>query len=150
MVEYITPDFDDFVSLIKHFEGYSATPYICPGGVKTIGYGHTGKDVIDGMEITEEQGEQLLIEDLKEHQGYVDSFFKSIPLKENQIGALVSFCFNLGPGNLGKSSLKRRLLAGEDPNTVAREEIPKWNKAAGQVLRGLVRRRKAEVDFFCK
>ncbi|TNV76480.1 hypothetical protein FGO68_gene5507 [Halteria grandinella] len=145
-----TPDFSDYLSLIKHFEGYKDTTYSCPAGVKTIGYGHTGKDVVDGMKITQEQGEQFLKEELKEHRGYVEKYFKDIHLNENQIGALTSFSYNLGPGNLDKSTLKKRLLAGEDPNTVAREELPKWNRAAGKELPGLSRRRAAEAALFCK
>jgi GH24 family phage-related lysozyme (muramidase) len=56
--------------------------------------------------------------------------------------------FNEGCGNMESSSLIRRLSAGENPNTVAAEELPKWQLAGGQVLQGLVRRRAAEVKLF--
>lgn len=69
-------------------------------------------------------------------------------LNENQAGALTSFTFNLGCGTLQKSTLLKRLKAGEDPNTVAAQEIPKFNKAGGKVLAGLTRRRAAEVALF--
>ncbi|TNV75288.1 hypothetical protein FGO68_gene17744 [Halteria grandinella] len=150
MDKFSTPSFNDHLSLIKHFEGYKGTTYKCPADVNTIGYGHTGKDVVDGMKITQEQGEKFLKEELKEHRGHVEKQFKGIPLKENQIGALTSFCYNVGPGNLNKSTLKKRILAGEDPNKVAKEELPKWNKAAGKELPGLSRRREAEAALFCK
>ncbi|TNV75198.1 hypothetical protein FGO68_gene2161 [Halteria grandinella] len=149
MVERI-PTFSDTNSMIKHLEGYRETTYQCQGGVKTIGYGHTGQDVKDGMTITKEQAEKLFLQDLKECQGYVGRTFQSIPLKENQIGSLVSFCFNLGQGNMDKSTLKRRMLGGEDPNTVTREEFPRWNKVKGKESTGLTRRRSIEVAHFCK
>lgn len=69
-------------------------------------------------------------------------------LNANQYGALVSWAFNVGCGNSGSSTLIKRLNNGEDPNTVAGEELPKWNKGGGSVLPGLVRRRAAEVDLF--
>lgn len=69
-------------------------------------------------------------------------------LNANQYGALVSWAFNVGCGNTGSSTLISRLNNGEEPNTVAAEELPKWNKASGQVLPGLTRRRAAEVDLF--
>lgn len=59
----------------------------------------------------------------------------------------MSWCFNVGPANVESSTLLKRLNAGEAPNTVVAEELPKWNKAGGQVLSGLVRRRAAEVDL---
>jgi lysozyme len=68
-------------------------------------------------------------------------------LNENQYGALVSWTFNVGPANVQSSTLLKRLNAGEAPNTVIAEELPKWNKAGGQTLAGLVRRRAAEVEL---
>jgi lysozyme len=70
-----------------------------------------------------------------------------VVLNANQYGALVSWTFNVGPANVESSTLLRRLNAGEAPNTVIAEELPKWNKAGGQVLAGLVRRRAAEVSL---
>jgi lysozyme len=68
-------------------------------------------------------------------------------LNANQYGALVSWTFNVGAANVESSTLLRRLNAGEAPNTVIEEELPKWNNAGGQTLPGLVRRRAAEVDL---
>ncbi|TNV76038.1 hypothetical protein FGO68_gene1926 [Halteria grandinella] len=65
-----------------------------------------------------------------------------------RLTALVSFSFNLGCGSLQSSTMLKRLNARENPNTVAREEMPKWVKAGGKVVPGLVRRRDAEVKFF--
>lgn len=77
-----------------------------------------------------------------------DKVADSIRLNDNQYGALVSWTFNVGCGNMGSSTLVRRLNAGEAPNTVAAQELPKWNKAGGNVLAGLTRRRAAEVRLF--
>lgn len=71
----------------------------------------------------------------------------AVTLNANQYGALVSWAFNVGNGNVASSTLIKRLNAGEDEATVIAEELPKWNKAGGQTLPGLVRRRKAEVDL---
>ena len=60
----------------------------------------------------------------------------------------MSWAFNVGCGNVGSSSLVKRLNNAENPNVVAEEELPKWNRAGGKVLPGLTRRRKAEVDLF--
>ena len=100
------------------------------------------------MTISEKQAEQYLISDMSGSVRAVDRLVK-VPLSQKHKDALVSFTFNLGEGNLGSSTLLRRLNAGEDPDTVAEEEIPRWNKGNGQVLNGLVRRRAAEVAFFC-
>ncbi|KAK3076658.1 hypothetical protein LTS18_012413, partial [Coniosporium uncinatum] len=72
----------------------------------------------------------------------------SAALNANQYGALVSWTFNVGCGNMRSSTLVSRLNTGESPNAVAAQELPKWNKAGGQALAGLTRRRAAEVDLF--
>lgn len=77
-----------------------------------------------------------------------DKVSDSVKLNDNQYGALVSWTFNVGCGNMGGSTLVRRLNNGENPNTVAGQELPKWNKAGGNVLPGLTRRRNAEVRLF--
>lgn len=72
----------------------------------------------------------------------------SVTLNENQYGALVSWTFNIGCPAMQGSTLARRLLAGEDPNTVAAEELPQWRIAGGVVSPTLVRRRQGELAFF--
>ena len=59
-----TPSFSNILDLIKHFEGLHTNAYKCPAGKLTIGYGHTGKDVSEGMTISEKQAEQYLISDM--------------------------------------------------------------------------------------
>ena len=123
------------------------TAYYCPAGVMTIGYGHTGGNVFKGMKINQTQAETFLAQDLQKFANIVNANVK-VRLNRNQIGALVSFTFNVGGGALKASTLLTRLNGGEDPNTVAREEMPRWNRGGGKVLQGLVRRREAEVKFF--
>ena len=69
-------------------------------------------------------------------------------LNPNQYGALVSWDFNVGCGNAGSSTLVRRLNNSEDPNVVAAEELPRWNRGDNGELPGLTRRRAAEVELF--
>lgn len=71
----------------------------------------------------------------------------SVTLNANQYGALVSWTYNVGCGAAQDSSLLQRLNDGGNPNTVASEELPKWNKGGGEVLPGLTRRREAEVEL---
>lgn len=71
-----------------------------------------------------------------------------VKLNPNQYGALVSWAFNVGCGNAGSSTLIKELNAGQNPDTVASNELPKWDEAGGVVLAGLQRRRAAEVKLF--
>ena len=134
-------------SLVKEFEGLYLTAYVCPAGVLTIGWGHTGPDVYKGMTITTAQAETFLTNDLSKFVTCVSNNLK-VKLNPNQVGALVSFSFNVGCGNFQSSTLLRRLNAGEPPNTVATQELPRWVYANGVKLAGLVRRRDREVAFF--
>ena len=131
-------------ALVKEFEGLYLTAYICPAGVLTIGYGHTGSDVYTGMKITAAQATTYLTHDLQKFANCVNSYVK-VNLNPNQRGSLTSFSFNLGCGALQGSTLLKRINAGENPNTVASEEMPRWVNGGGKVLPGLVRRRAAEV-----
>ncbi len=70
------------VNLVKQFEGLSLTAYVCPAGVLTIGYGHTGADVYKGMKITQAKAEQLLASDLQKFANIVNSAVR-VPLNRN-------------------------------------------------------------------
>ena len=135
------------LDLIKSFEGLELMPYKCPAGVWTVGWGHTGPDVKPGKAITEERAEALLRKDLEKFETAV-SLNITVPLNQQQFDALVSFTYNCGAGALAESTLRKRLNKGEDPNKVAKEELPKWVKANGKTLPGLVSRRKKEVELF--
>lgn len=134
--------------LIGQFEGLRLKAYQDSVGVWTIGYGHTsaaGSPIVFlGMEITEQEADRILSRDLEGAEKAVQAFVK-VPLNQNQFDALVSFTFNLGPGNLAKSTLLRRLNSG-DYNVG--NEFLKWNKAGGKVLSGLTKRRELEKQLY--
>jgi len=128
------------IALIKHFEGCETTAYQCSANVWTIGYGHT-RGVREGDKITEDKAEYLLLEDLKHFEGFVDRLVE-VSLNQDQFDALVSWTFNLGPTNLGESTLLRKLNQGHYDEVPA--QMARWNRSDGKVSEGLKRRRKAE------
>ena len=130
--------------ILKFFEGCRLTAYQDSVGVWTIGYGHT-KGVYDGMTITQEEAEQMLLTELEEYEGYVEKYV-TVPLTQNQFDALVVWVYNLGPTNFRNSTLLKELNSGN--YTAAGKEITRWNKAGGKVLAGLVKRREAEAELF--
>ena len=137
------------VNLIKSFEGLETRAYVCPAGILTVGYGHTGPDVYSGQIVSVQQAEQLLKDDLGEAEKAVNDYVK-VSINQNQFDALVSFTFNVGTGAFESSTLLKRLNSKENPCTVAKEELPRWAKGSGnEVLQGLLRRRSAEVEMFC-
>ena len=133
------------LDLIKQYEGCRLAAYRCAAGVWTIGYGHTA-GVHSGMTITQARADAYLLQDVAKFEGYVNNP-AYVPITEqlnqNQFDALVSFAFNLGAGNL------RKLCKGRTAAQIARA-MPSYNKAAGKVLAGLTRRRKAEQALFNK
>jgi lysozyme len=137
---------NDGLNLIKKYEGLKLEAYLCPANVWTIGYGHTGDDVEEGMEISEEEATDLLVEDLNRFEDVVNRV-KS-PLTQSMYDALVSFTYNVGGGAFLKSTLLRKLAVRDYVG--AAEEFPKWNKGGGRVLNGLVRRRAEEKALFLK
>lgn len=135
------------IDLIKKFEGLRLLAYVCPAGVLTIGYGHTGADVKPGMRITEEEAEKLLWKDTESAQQTVSSFV-SVKLNQNEYDALVSFTFNVGPTAFVNSTLLRLLNHGAERKIVA-GEFARWVKAGNnQPVPGLVRRREEEKKLF--
>lgn len=132
------------LNLVKHFEGLYLKAYLCPANVWTIGYGHT-KNVKPGDVINEKKAEELLRQDMDRFETGVTRLVK-VPLKQRQFDALVSFSFNVGLGALRRSTLLSKLNKGN--YKAAADEFKRWNKGGGKVLRGLVRRRKAERDLF--
>ena len=132
------------INLIKHFEGCELEAYKCPAGVWTIGYGHI-KGVEEGDVITEQQADDMLVEELEEYENYIHNLV-NCPLNQNQFDALVSWVYNLGSSNLQASTLLKVLNAGDYAGVPA--QMLRWNKAGGKVLEGLTRRRQAEADLF--
>ena len=132
------------ISLIKSFEGCELTAYRCSADVPTIGYGHTA-GVSDGDTCTQEEAETMLADDLVEFEDYVKNYVES-KLQQNEFDALVAWTYNLGPANLKESTMLKELNSGNF------EEVPRqmkrWNRAGGEVLDGLIRRREAESLLF--
>lgn len=142
------------LKLIKEFEGCRLEAYKDAAGVPTIGYGTTRyMDAAVRMTdtISQDMAEELLANDVEHLFG--PGVLALLPLaskwRREQVAALVSFAYNLGLGALEESTLRKRLLAGEDPCTVVRQELPKWVYAGEAVLPGLERRRAAEIELFC-
>ena len=132
------------IDLIKSFEGLRLEAYLDSVNVPTIGYGHT-RNVRLGQTITVEQAEAFLMEDIHEFELAIQRLV-CIPLSQNQFDALVSFTFNVGIGNLKKSTLLKKLNTGDIAG--AANEFNKWVYAGKQKLKGLVKRRSKERLLF--
>lgn len=132
------------LELIKKYEGLELDAYLCPAGVWTIGYGHTG-DVKPSQTCSKEEAIGWLKEDVKWAERAVQEL-SEVFLTQSQFDALVSLVFNIGRGNFASSTLLRKLNA-EDYEGAA-DEFPKWRKAGGKVLRGLELRRAEEREMF--
>ena len=132
------------LALIKKFEGLELNAYKCPAGVWTIGYGHT-KGVQEGMVISEETANDMLVEELEEYEGYINNMVHC-SLSQHQFDALVSWVYNLGSTNLKNSTMLKVLNAGKYNEVPA--QMKRWNKAGGEILDGLIRRREAEAALF--
>ena len=132
------------ITLIKEFEGLRLKAYKCPGGVWTIGYGHT-TGVKPGMVISEAQAEEDLKADLIAFERYLNGL--GLALNQNQFDALVSFIYNVGTGNFSSSTLLRKVRANPQDNSIM-DEFLRWVYSKGRVLPGLQRRRLAEMKLY--
>lgn len=142
------------IALIEQFEGFVASPKPDPIGLPTVGFGHkcvraNCAEVPFAFPLSQATAGQLLSTDAATFTTCLHSLLgQNVVLNDNQFGALTSFTFNLGCGTFQSSTMLKRLNNGEDPNTVAAAEIPRFNKAGGKVLSGLSNRRAAEVQLF--
>jgi lysozyme len=136
-------------NMIKGWEGLRLTSYLCPAGVLTVGYGHTGSDVKKGMKITKATAESLLDKDVAVVEQQLNRLIAawSVKLSQQQYDALLSFTYNLGIGNLQSSTLWRKIKANTTDATIA-SEFKRWNKSKGVVLEGLTKRRNAEANVY--
>ncbi|KXN82840.1 Lysozyme [Leucoagaricus sp. SymC.cos] len=140
------------IALIKKYEGFVSSPSPDLVGLPTVGYGHLCQtsgcsEVPYSFPLTESTATTLLNSDLKTYTKCISDYIND-NIKLNQYGALVPWAPNEGCGAAKTSTLVTRLNVGENPNTVASQELPKWVYAGGQVLQGLVNRRNAEVALF--
>ncbi len=138
---------DRGIALIKEFESLRLAPYHDAAGYPTVGYGHLlsmdkWADLKQWPAITEEKADALLRSDTVNSERAVERFI-SAPLTQGQFDALVSFTFNLGVGALQASTLRRVLNLRDYPEVP--KQLRRWVYADGRRLRGLVRRREAEI-----
>lgn len=132
------------IALIKEFEGLRLKAYLCPGGVWTIGYGHTAC-VKPGMVISEAQAEEYLKADLISFERYLNGL--GLALNQNQFDALISLIYNIGIGNFQKSTLLRKARINANDNSIM-DEFLRWVYSKGRVLPGLQRRRLREMKLY--
>lgn len=135
----------DGTALTESFEGCQLTAYQDSKGVWTIGVGHTGPDVCEGMTITQQEADTLLLFDIAKATAAVDRLV-TVQVTQDEFDALVDFAFNVGIGALQGSTLLRKLNAGDFAG--AANEFDKWDHAGALVLAGLLRRRQAETALF--
>lgn len=135
------------IALIKSFEGCRLTAYKAVSTEKyyTIGWGHYGADVRAGQSISQGEADALFLSDIQRFVKYTNAHTASLKLGQNQFDALVSFCYNCGPGRL------KKLVSGRAPGEIA-EHITdlEYTRSGGKVLKALERRRREEKELFCK
>lgn len=142
-------DVSTAVKLIKEFEGFRTQPYLCPAGVPTIGYGSTtyksGKKVtLKDPAISEKDADDLLVHFVtKVILPEVTRICPKLSENNNALNAILDFCYNLGSTKFKSSTLAIMINAEDWPK--AKEQLMRWVYSGGEVLPGLVRRRKAEA-----
>lgn len=135
------------LSMIQQHEGLSYGVYLDPVGIPTVCWGHMDKRLKVGSHYSRKDCERYLLEDSRSAQAAVNELVK-VPLTQNQYDALVSLVFNIGRGSFARSSLLKKLNAGD--MTGAAQEFPRWVYAKGKKLPGLITRRNDEMELFLK
>lgn len=138
------------LALLKRFEGFRDTPYHCPSGRLTIGYGHV---IRDGEHFTppisQAQALSLLARDLESAAVVIEALVLA-PLTDDQFAALASFVYNIGGSNFARSTLLKRL--NQLDYTSAANELLRWKfgtvNGVKTLLGGLAARRRAERELF--
>ena len=150
------------IQLIKTFEGCHSSPYRCPAGLWTVGYGRvlypeqarlkTAERAAYRLKSADDKAwshdeiDDLLAQDLYRFEGGVLRLCSASADNQCHLDAMVSFAFNVGLGNLQASTL--RMKYNRQDYAGAADEFLRWNKASGVILAGLVRRRAAERLLF--
>jgi lysozyme len=133
------------IDLTKSFESCRLTTYRDIKGVLTIGFGHTGPEVVEGLTWTQNQADSQLVLDLTRAEHAVNTLV-TVPMTQGVFDSLVDFCYNCGIGAFSGSTMLKLLNAGQ--NDDAANEFEKWDHASGKVVAGLLRRRLAEKEEF--
>ena len=127
--------------LIPAYEGVEYTPYRDVAGVLTVCYGHTGSDIQPGKLYTDAECKALLHDDLTKVRRAVDPMIK-VPIDDNTRAAIYSFVYNVGPGAFSRSTMLRKLNAGDIAG--ACDEMKRWTFSGGKRWQGLINRRETE------
>jgi lysozyme len=135
---------NELIKQVKGFESFKSSPYLCPAGVLTVGYGHTGKFASDSL--TKQRAEYLLKKELEECRKIVRRNVK-VPLTEYQTCALISFTYNCGEKNLRSLINGNARLNSGNYKSVSKL-MPLYSKANGKTLNGLVKRRTLESNMW--
>jgi lysozyme len=133
------------IDLIKSFEGFVSTKYLCAGNRWTIGYGHKLSEYDKYEEISKDMAEEILSKDLFIAERAVIKYINT-PLLDRQFDALVSFTFNVGEAALQRSTLRQKV--NYQLYEEAAQEFLKWVHVGTKKLHGLVLRRRAESKLF--
>lgn len=135
-----------YVDFLKEVEGCKLKAYQDGGGVWTIGYGHTGSDVHDGLVWTQAQADETLKEDSYNSYLSMKKVLGATPATVNQQAAFVSFIFNLGAVAFANSTLVHKFKQGDLLGTA--KEFIKWDHDNGKEIKGLLIRRAKELVLF--
>lgn len=133
------------LELTESFEGCCLAAYTDVAGVWTIGYGHTGSDVYDGLTITQSEAEGLLLHDIQHSVNCVNNAVTET-ITQSEFDALVDFVFNVGCGAFLRSTMLRLINQGDFSESA--DQFQLWDHAGGKVVAGLFRRRQAEALEF--
>lgn len=137
------------IDLITRWEGCKLTAYLDGGGVWTIGYGHTSAagapEVKRGLKITFQDAKDIFVRDIVKYETAVDKAINR-PMTQGQFDAMVSLCYNIGPGAFAGSTLVRKFNAGDVAG--AKRAFGSWIKDNGKVVKGLQNRRADEQNHF--
>lgn len=137
-------------AICKQFEGFRARPYRCPANVPTIGFGSTayenGKRVtMADPPIDRTRATDLLYHELKRCEAAALRYCPILAGNDNRMAAIIDFVYNLGPGRLQTSTLRRKV--NQQDWIGAKNELMKWVRGGGRILPGLVKRRQVEAGL---
>ena len=132
------------LDIIRRYESCRLQAYLCPAGVWTIGFGHTGEHVHEGLTITRHQADEVLQSDIDRFESGVAALAPTA--NENQHSALVSFAFNCGTAALARSTLLKRFHEGKFDAAAA--EFSQWRYARGAAAAEFSQWRAEEAKLF--
>ena len=141
-IRFTYGDLTELAKFIKSHEGLILTEYICPGGYRTIGYGHSLRSNEKYNTITQQQADSLLYRDIKNAVNFVNANYDSLSFSKKI--ALTHFVYAVGCGNLIKSKLHKKVKNNEDIT----EELLKWSNVKGKFSKELYKQRKWELSKF--